>query len=218
MTSIMTDWSSYYQTRLQHDPRRAKVWRQICAWLQREIPTNASVLELGAGYCDFINHIQAARKVALDVSDTVRTTAAGDVETHVGTCTQLSFAKDGSFDVVFASNLFEHLPLLQFEQTLQEVRRVLKPGGKLLIIQPNFRYSYRDYFDDYTHVMIYTDRSLSDVIAAAGLDLVRVMPRFMPFSIKSRLPVVSALVWLYLRSPFKPFAGQMLIVARKRKG
>jgi ubiquinone/menaquinone biosynthesis C-methylase UbiE len=144
--------------------------------------------------------------------------AAPDVETHVGSCTQLAFAGDSSLDIVFASNLFEHLPLTDLELTLREVWRVLKPGGKLLVIQPNFRYCYRDYFDDYTHVMIYTDRSLADVIAAAGLEPVRVLPRFMPFSMKSRLPAAPPLVWLYLRSPVKPFAGQMLIVARKPVG
>ena len=214
----MTDWNRYYQTRYEYDPRRATLWRLICGWLQREVPDNASVLELGAGYCEFINHIRATRKVALDIVETVREVAAPDVETHVGSCTQLAFAGDSSLDVVFASNLFEHLLLPDLELTLGEVRRVLKPGGKLLVIQPNFRYCYRDYFDDYTHVMIYTDRSLADVIAAAGLEPVRVLPRFMPFSMKSRLPAAASLIWLYLRSPVKPFAGQMLIVARKSAG
>jgi ubiquinone/menaquinone biosynthesis C-methylase UbiE len=211
----MTDWNRYYQTRFQSDPRRVVVWKCVCSWLQREIPAEASVLELGAGYSDFINNIRAKKKVAVDVAETVRQAAGKDVETHVGSCTQLAFAGESSFDVVFASNLFEHLTLPDLEQTLSEVRRVLKPGGKLLLIQPNFRYCYRDYFDDYTHVMIYTDRSLCDVLAAAGLEPVRVMPRFLPFSMKSRLPAAAPLVWLYLRSPIKPFAGQMFIVARK---
>jgi len=174
------------------------------------------VLELGAGYCEFINSIQAARKVAVDISETVRQAAKGDVEAHVGSCTRLDFAAADSMDVIFASNLFEHLQLSEVQRTLGEVRRVLKPGGKLLVIQPNFRYSYRDYFDDYTHVTIFTDRSLSDVIAAAGLEIVKVTPKFIPFSLKSRLPVVPFLIRLYLRSPVRPFAGQMLIVARKK--
>ncbi len=214
----MTDWTRYYQTRFQLDPRRTAIWRIICAWLQREIPTDATVLELGAGYCDFINQIQAGRKVAVDISETVQQAAAKDVETHICSCMQLDFLEDGSFDTVFASNLFEHLTLPEMQETLAEVRRVLRPGGKLLVIQPNFRYCYRDYFDDYTHVTIYTERGLSDVIAAAGIKPVRVLPRFLPFSMKSRLPSVAPLVWLYLRSPCKPFAGQMMIVARKPAG
>ncbi|MDW8343150.1 MAG: class I SAM-dependent methyltransferase [Verrucomicrobiae bacterium] len=211
----MTDAVRYYQTRFQPDPRRAKVWRVICGWLQREVPCEAHVLDLGAGYCDFINQIQAARKVALDLADQVRFAAAPGVETHVGSCTDLSFAGDGAFDIVFASNLFEHLTLPNLELTLSEVHRVLRPNGKLIVMQPNFRYCYREYFDDYTHVMIYTHRSLCDVLRGAGLKPERVHPRFLPYSMKSRLPSAPALVWLYLRSPIKPFAGQMLVVARK---
>jgi SAM-dependent methyltransferase len=197
----MTDWVPYYQTRYQFDPRRFRVWQLICEWLQQEVPADGYVLELGAGYCDFINNIQAARKVAVDIVETVRQAAASTVEAHVSSCTHLDFVTTDSVDVVFASNLFEHLSPPQVEETLCEVRRVLKPGGKLLVIQPNFRYSYRDYFDDYTHVTIFTDRSLADVIACAGLEIVKAIPRFIPFSLKSWLPVIPYVIQSYLRSP-----------------
>lgn len=211
----MTDWNRYYRTRYQPDPRRSVVWRPICAWLQREIPGNASILDLGAGYCDFINNIKGARKVAVDINETVRSAAAPGVEANVGSCTDLSFLSDASMDVVFASNLFEHLEMPQLRVTLAEVLRLLKPGGKLLVVQPNFRYAYRDYFDDYTHVSIFTDLSLPDLFSCAGFGITRVEPRFMPFSLKAGLPVHPSLVWLYLRSPWRPKAGQMLVVSHK---
>jgi hypothetical protein len=55
----------------------------------------------------------------------------------------------------------------------------------LSVIQPNFRYAYREYFDDYTHVAIFTHVSLCDVFRASGFDIVDVKPRFLPLSIKS---------------------------------
>lgn len=211
----MTSWSEYYQTRYCHDPRRAVTWRVVAEYLQREVPAEATVLELGAGYCDFINNIRAKRKLALDVAEVVRTAGSPGVETHVGPCTRLDFAADESVDVVFASNLLEHLPIADVLATLGEARRVLKPGGKLLLVQPNYRLAYRHYFDDYTHVTVFSDTSLADTVAAAGLTVERVMPRFLPLTLKSRWPVLPWLVRWYLRSPIKPMARQMLVVARK---
>ena len=165
----MADQTAYYNTRYQFDPRRSVVWKCICKWLEREIPGDSVVLEIGAGYCDFINNIKAKRKIALDLSDTLSERALPEVETHVGSCANLQFAADSSVDVVFASNLLEHLTMPQIEQTLSETLRVLKSGGKLVIIQPNFAYCSKVYFDDYTHIGIFTHRALADLFEASRL-------------------------------------------------
>ena len=49
--------SAYFRTRLAPNPHRAAVWKHLCAYLQRWIPADADVLELGAGWCDFANTI-----------------------------------------------------------------------------------------------------------------------------------------------------------------
>jgi hypothetical protein len=91
----------------------------------------------------------------------------------------------------------------------------MKPGAMLTIVQPNFKYCAREYFEDYTHVSIYTDKGLSDLLTANGFKIVRCVPRFMPFTIKGSLPVHPLLIRLYLMSPFKPLAKQMLISATR---
>src|SRR6185436_12828705 len=136
------------------------------------------------------------------------------VEGHVGHVRDLGFLADGSVDLAFASNLFEHLPQAEFAATLAELRRVLKPQGTLCIVQPNYRFAYREYFDDYTHVSVYSDRSLCDFLAANGFQVVECRPRFLPLTIKSRLPIHPWLIRLYLRLPFKPLGKQMLVRAR----
>jgi SAM-dependent methyltransferase len=208
-------WGSYYKTRFQFDPRRQVVWNCLCDHIQKEIPTEATILELGAGYCDFINHIKGVKKFALDLGPAVKDHAAPGVEVHVGSCTDLSFLSDASVDTVFASNLLEHLSLDNVITTSREVLRVLRTGGKFIIVQPNFRYCFRDYFDDYTHLSIFTDRSLPDLLKSNGFSISKVEPKFMPFSLKGKLPVFSLLIKLYLQSPVRPRAGQMLIVAIK---
>lgn len=205
----------YFETRLAHDANRAKVWRHICAYLDRWIGPDAHVIELGAGWCDFANHVRAGRVVAMDLDATVKQAAANHVTPVVGNCTDLSQFEDGSFDVVFASNLLEHLHRPDATRLLGEARRVLRPGGRLILMQPNFRLNPGRYFDDYTHVSIFTDQSLSDFLVAEGFAVEQVLPRFLPLTLKSRGSKLTFLVPWYLRSPVKPLAGQMLVVASR---
>ena len=152
------------------------------------------------------------RAHALDANPGFAEIAAPDVQTQVGRCDDLSAFPAQHFDVVFASNLLEHLAGAELETTLREVRRVLRPGGRFLLVQPNFRYCVREYFDDYTHRTIFTHVSLADCLAAHGFAVEHVAPRFLPLSFKSRLPSWPWLVDLYLRLPWRPLAKQMLVV------
>ena len=190
------------------------VWAAICRYLRPYVPPAGRVLDLGAGYCSFANHVEAAERHALDREPSFAAHAAPGVTTHVGRCEDLGAFGDGSLDVVFASNLLEHLDWPSVDRTLAEVRRVLKPAGRLLLVQPNFRYCSREYFDDYTHRTIFTHVALADLLGARGFAVERVDPRFLPFSFKSRAPKWGFLVALYLRLPVRPFAKQMLVVAR----
>jgi SAM-dependent methyltransferase len=207
--------AAYYATRYARDPNRSAVWRHITEFLHTWIPAESDVLELGAGYCDFSNALCARSRTAMDIGETVKQAAAPGVLAEVGDCTDLRRFSDLSFDVVFASNLVEHLSRQEGQRLVEESLRVLKPGGRLILMQPNFRLRPAEYFDDYTHVTVYSDRSLPDFLAAMGYEIVKVLPRFLPQSMKSRFSALSVLVPLYLRSPIKPMAGQMLVVARR---
>jgi cyclopropane fatty-acyl-phospholipid synthase-like methyltransferase len=207
----------YFETRLAQDPNREKVWRHLCDHLSRYVRPDAEVLELGAGWCDFSNFIKARRVVAMDLDATVVRAAAPHVEAEVGDCTDLSRFDEDSFDVVFASNLLEHLDREQSARLLAGAARVLRPGGRLILMQPNFRLNPGRYFDDFTHVSVFTDQSLSDYLTSLGWSIEVRQARFMPLTLKSRGSGLSFLVPWYLRSPIKPLAGQMLIVANPGK-
>ena len=203
----------YFDTRLAHHPSRAAVWRHVTAYLARWVPEQARVLELGAGWCDFANSVRAGEVVAMDLDPTVEAAAGPGVTAVVGDCTDLGRFADDSFDVVFASNLLEHLERTPTEALLAEARRVLAPGGRLILLQPNFRLKPGRYFDDFTHVSIWTDQSLTDFLRSVGWHIEQVHPRFLPLTLRSRGSSLSFLVPWYLRSPVKPMAGQMLVVA-----
>ena len=211
----MMDVEAYYKTRFTAEAGRAGVWGAIVRYLRPYVPPDGRVLELGAGYCFFINQVAARERHAIDLNDGMPGFAAAGVHTHVGSCEDLSFAPEGHFDVVMASNLFEHLDRAALSRTLAETLRVLRAGGRLIVVQPNFAYGFREYFDDYTHVAVYTHVSMPDVLRAAGFQIERVVPRLLPFSMRSGLPVWPWLVAIYLRCPWRPFAKQMLVVASK---
>lgn len=209
--------SSYFDSRLQYDRKRVVLWSAL--WdhsLSRVMRGSAAILELGAGWCDFINNAHATRRVAVDLWPGVVAAAAPGVEAHVGSVERLDFLDDHGIDAAFASNLVEHLTHDQFDAMLAECRRVLVPGGRLVLVQPNYRLAYKRYFDDFTHVSMWSEASLADFLVSRGWEIERVQARYLPLSVKSRLPVSRALIRAYLAAPFKPLAGQMLVVARTK--
>lgn len=208
----------YFNHNPPSDKKRNEIWEIIARYLQKEIPLNSAVLDLGAGRCNFINNIKAREKHALDVFSEIKKHADSDVITHVQSSASMKNLKSGYFDVVFASNLFEHLTREDVKKTLTEVRRILKQGGKLIIVQPNFKYAYKEYWDDYTHIMPFTHIGMTDLLSSYGFAIAKCIPRFLPFSMRSRFRSMHYLMKLYLHLPIKPQAKQMLIIAKKGSG
>lgn len=205
----------YHQTRLAHDARRETLWRSLYRFFfKRRIREEDCVVELGAGYCHFINNVIARRRIALDLWSEMPKYVQPDVECHVGSVTDLSFLQQGSVDFAFASNLFEHITQDELARVLRQLQDKLSIRGVLCLLQPNYRYAYREYFDDYTHITVYSHLTMCDFLRAHEYEIVDCRPRFMPLTVRSRLKISSFLVWLYLHSPFKPMGKQMLIIAR----
>ena len=210
--------AGYHDTRLAPDPRRDAVWKALWRYYFRhQIRATDSVLDLGAGYGDFINNVVASRRVAIDLWPGFEAHLDTAVDAIVGPVSDLSKIADGSIDYAFASNLFEHISQDEFAATLAGLRAKLSPDGSLTILQPNYRYAYREYFDDFTHVSIYSHVSLCDFLAANGFEAVEVQPRFLPLTVKSRMPTWGPLIRLYLASPVKPLGKQMLVRARPKR-
>lgn len=205
----------YFATRFVPDERRQLVWRHLARYLARWMPDDGALLDLGAGYADLVNAAPGTRRVAFDMRPDLAVHCAPGVEAEIGDVTDLSRFTDASFDTVFASNLLEHLDWPQAERCIDEVRRVLRSGGHFLAVQPNFRLQPNRYFDDFTHRTVFTDESLADFLGSRGLEVVHREPRFLPLTMKSRLSFGHRLVPLYLRLPYRPLAGQMLVVARR---
>lgn len=201
-------------------PAKLAIWRILCDdFFARYVRPTDVVVDIGAGYCEFINNIRAGRKIAVDLNPRVREFAHQGVQVINESCTALASLPDASADVVFMSNFLEHLPSKQMVfETLAEARRLLRPGGRLMILQPNVRLlpgAYWDFFDHHTPL---TERSLVEALTLLDMDIQRVIARFLPYTTKSALPQSPALVRLYLRLPWAWWllGKQSFVLAAKR--
>jgi ubiquinone/menaquinone biosynthesis C-methylase UbiE len=107
------------------------MWGVLCKYFfQRYVKKDAVVLDLAAGYCEFINNITAKRKIAVDLNEDIRQFANDDVEVLLSKSDDLSALEDSSVDVIFVSNFFEHLQSKEvLLSTLSECNRILNMGG-----------------------------------------------------------------------------------------
>ena len=212
-----------YDNRFNPQEKVAKfvLWKTLIDdFLQKYVSADSDILDIGGGYCEFINQIQAKNKYLIDLNPDSNKFANSDVKVlnfNILDVQQHQSDFRQCFDTIFVSNFFEHL---QSKQELIEILvfcwQHLKPGGSLLIIQPNFKYSSKEYYDFIDHHLPITHLSLQELLETIGFTIDVIIPRFLPYSTKGR-PASSKLLKIYLKLPFvwRFFGGQMFIKASK---
>ena len=214
------DLEDVYGHRFSDTEARAKdlMWREICRFLQREIDPAGAALDLACDRGDFIRNIAAGEKWASDVRD-VSQYLPSDV--RFVQCDGLRLAEHvpmGHFDVVFMSNYLEHLASSDVVvEQMRAVAEVLRPGGAMIVLQPNIRLVGGRYWDFIDHKVALTDASLVEAAELAGLRPRTLIKRFLPYTTKARLPTRPALVRAYLkvRPAWWLLGKQSLLVAEK---
>jgi hypothetical protein len=97
------------------------------------------------------------------------------------------------------------------------VLRILRPGGRFVIMGPNIRYLAAEYWDFYDHYLPLSHLSLEEGLVQAGYEVETIVPRFLPYTTRSALPQHRVLIALYLKLPpvWRILGKQFLAVARK---
>jgi SAM-dependent methyltransferase len=211
-----------YSRRFSEKELRKKdaIWSALAPFFAARFPTpTKSILEIGAGEGEFLDHAKAERRVAIDLNPSIERLRTRGIEAVAGDATRLFEHFDNeSFDVVFCSNVLEHLyDKDQIHLVIREVHHVLRPGGRFLILQPNYRYVGASYYDFIDHRLELTDESVVEALEVGDFRILECHPRFLPYTSKSRLSRFWFLVPLYVRLPFlwRIFGAQAFIVAEK---
>jgi SAM-dependent methyltransferase len=193
-----------YETRFDERAVRAKdaVWREIVRYLARHIDAAAPVIDVACDRGHFIRWAPGSERWATDIRD-VRSALPEDVRFVQASGLDLADAvPTGHFGTVFMSNYLEHLA--SSEAVVDQLRvaaRLLRPGGRVVVLQPNIRLVGPRYWDFIDHHVALTERSLVEAAELAGFSTERLTTRFLPYSTKGRLPADPRLVRAYLGFP-----------------
>jgi SAM-dependent methyltransferase len=209
-------YGARFSTSLEY---RKRVWSVLADnWFGQYIRPGDSVLDLGCGYGEFINVVRCRTKYAMDLNPDALAFLGGEVTFLRQDCSSRWHLPDSSLDVVFTSNFFEHLPDKEaLGRTLDEVRRCLRPGGRLVAMGPNIKYLPGEYWDFWDHYVPLTETSLKEALVTRGFAVDVCVGRFLPYTMASGPQYPVALLRAYLKLPFawRLFGKQFLVVGAR---
>lgn len=217
--AVGMDYERLYRYRFRDTDQgdRAAVWREIAAFVHAQLGAPERVLDPAAGRGEFINAVPARERWAVDRVAYAEGTYEPGVRLVVADALAAELPQE-HFDAVWVSNFLEHLPSQEAVAAfLERMRGVLRPGGRIAIMGPNFRHCAKEYFDMADHTVILTHRAVAEHLYAAGFEPERVEARFLPYSFTGRLPPSPLLTRRYLRTPaaWRLLGKQFLVVGRR---
>ncbi len=215
----MIDYERLYEYRFRDidQDARERVWGEIAPFIHRELGSPQVVLDPAAGLCEFINQVPADERWALDRTEHARAHAAEGTKMVIADVFDAELP-GAHFDGGFVSNFLEHLPSQDaIADFLGRMHTWLKPGARIAIMGPNYRYCANEYWDCADHTLALTHVAVSEHLYAAGFEPTRTVPRFLPYSFRGILPPSASLTRAYLRMPplWRLLGKQFLVVAER---
>lgn len=152
--------------------RRDSVFDQI---KRLKLPTSAAILEIGCSGGPLQQRLREAgfqHLTGIDISETAIALAHQRQIPNVSVMdgARLDFP-DASFDLVVASDVLEHIE--DEQQALREWRRVLRPGGQLLVYVPAYPQLWSQHDVVNRHFRRYTGATLQQALRTGGLQVLR---------------------------------------------
>jgi hypothetical protein len=213
------DYQRLYEYRFRDVDQRAReaVWGPIARFVHQQLGQPRRVLDPAAGRCEFINSVPSEERWAVDRVEFEEASRRPGTRFVLGDAMDVELP-EAHFDGVFVSNFLEHLATPDAVAAfLKRMRVAMRSGGRIAVMGPNYRYCAREYWDCADHYLALTHVTIEEHLYAAGLETVRSIPRFLPYSLRGRLPASEALTGAYLRMPplWRMLGKQFLVVAER---
>jgi SAM-dependent methyltransferase len=200
-----TDYHQHEETNWWCRSRRDLILR-----LLGRFPKTSRILDIGCSsgvLLDLLRKEGFARVEGCDRSEraVAACRARGIAAATVGDGARLEFA-DAYFDVVVASDVLEHCD--DESAAIQEWRRVLRPGGTLMVFVPAFPFLWGPHDENNHHLRRYSARALRGVVEECQLSIARSshwnLSLFVPAALDAALRrVLPASVWKTRDRPFR---------------
>lgn len=198
---------------------------KLCRYLFQvfQMAPGMKFLEAGCGRGEFLNHF---KNLGLDVSGVDISNEAPGFQPNIA-IRVCDIEKDGTpypndtFDIIYSKSLIEHF--YYPERYMKEAYRILKPGGILLTLVPDWESNYKIYFDDYTHRTPFTIVSLNDIYKIYGFEKVKVF-KFRQLPIVWEYPglnyfcaVISPFIPIRTKNKFLKWSRELMLIGSGRK-
>lgn len=147
-------------------------------FITARLPPGAAVLDVGCGRGVLLHELanRGYRVYGTERSWEAVRGADPRAEIRCGPTLRHAAFSDGMFDLVLVWHVLEHLP--DPRETLQEIHRIIKPGGSTIIAVPNFsswqaRWSGADWFhlDPPRHLFHFSTTALERLLTETGFDV-----------------------------------------------
>tara|TARA_R110002110_G_scaffold111258_2_gene277082 strand:+ start:2746 stop:3456 length:711 start_codon:yes stop_codon:yes gene_type:complete len=169
---------------------------------------NLEILDIGCGDGEFLNVFSdlGYKPIGVDISPVESHHRVHKVDLEKES---LPF-KDDTINFVFSKSVIEHMnnPL----NLMNEAHRVLKPGGKAVIMTPSWEHNYwGPFYIDHTHITPFTRYSLEEALKISGFEDIRVEYFYqLPFVWRTPLLKIIPKIISMLPIPFRPFRRSWL--------
>jgi len=204
--------------------------KEVCRFLDSLSSQQLSYIEIGSGLGRFVIKIKQKYHnldvKALEVNkDLAQFTQEKGIQTKVENFLYNTFY-DNEFEIVHCAHVIEHFGYPDISRVLEELLRITKVGGYIIIRSPLMN---PQFFLDIDHVRPYPPECIMDYfsnpqrqqVGIGKIEKIKVWFRheapvicFFPEKINKLINVLFKFSWVYLRFPFSKRTGYILVLKK----